>query len=45
MAFQGIKALNENSTKCFGANRIIIGSFKHGFIDLAQLGFVDFLPL
>ena len=32
---KGIKALNENSTKCFGANRIIMGSFQHYFIDLA----------
>ena len=63
MTFKVIKTLNENSTKCFGANltiyiirdvkktldtlfgfytevvrlfRIIIGSFKLGFIDLAH---------
>ena len=31
-----MKALNENYTKCFGANRIIIATFWHGFIGLGQ---------
>ena len=29
---------DENSTKCYGPNRIIIGSFQHGFIELAHRG-------
>ena len=36
MTLKGIKALSENSTKCFGANRIIMAPFQHGFIDLAH---------
>ena len=38
MPLKVIKTLNENSTKCYGPNRIIIGSFQHGFIELAHKG-------
>ena len=35
MTLKGIKALCENSTKSFGAIRIITASYQHCFIDLA----------
>ena len=35
MAFRDIKALSENSTKSFDANRIIMASFQHFFMDFA----------
>ena len=37
MTLEAIKGMNENFTKCFGVNRIIMAPFQHGFIDLAQL--------
>ena len=57
MPLKVIKTLNGNSSKCYGASRIIIGSFQHGFIELAHKGIffiflkpaiktdVSFLPL
>jgi len=36
MTLKLIKALSENSTKYFGKNKIIIGLFEYGFIDLAH---------
>ena len=41
MPLKVIKTLNENSTKCYGQNRIIIGSFQHGLIELARVIFVE----
>ena len=37
MTAKGIKALNENSKKHFGADWIIMASYQHGCIDLAHL--------
>ena len=38
MNLKDIKALNENPTICFGANRIKMTSFQPGFINLANKG-------
>ena len=38
MTSVGIKSLSENSQNHFGANKIKMASFQHGFIDLAPFG-------